>query len=81
MNIQLPRRQYVVRALDEIDQQDALLLRMRWGLDDGKPSRIASLAAYFNIPQIKVMEELRRVEFQVFKRARKLEDQYETSKT
>lgn len=77
MNIQLPRRQFILRAIEEMDQKDALLLRMRWGLDDGKPSRIASLATYFNIPHVKVMEELKRVERQAFKRARKLEDQYE----
>lgn len=81
MNIQLPRRQYVVRALAEMDQQDALLLRMRWGMEDGKPSQISFLAKYFNMPQIRVMEELKRAEFQVFKHARNLEDQYETSKT
>ena len=80
MSILLPRRQYILRAIEEMDQRDALLLRMRWGLDDGKPSRIAYLAAYFNLSRMGVMEELKRVECQVLKQARELEDQYEMQK-
>jgi hypothetical protein len=61
-----------------MDQTDALLLRMRWGLDDGKPMPISSLAKYFNLTQDKIMEELRRVGFQVFMLARQLEDTEKT---
>ena len=32
MSIMLPKREYVVKALNQMDQSEALLLRMRWGL-------------------------------------------------
>lgn len=74
MSTMLPKREYVVKALNQLDQSEALLLRMRWGIEDGKPMPISSLAKFFNQTQDKIMEELRRVEYQVFMLARKLED-------
>jgi len=70
----LPKREYVVKALNQLEQSEALLLRMRWGIEDGKPMPISSLAKFFNQTQDKIMEELRRAEYQVFMLARELED-------
>jgi DNA-directed RNA polymerase sigma subunit (sigma70/sigma32) len=70
----LPRHEYVVKALAEMNQKDALMLRKRWGMENGKPMQISSLAKYFSLTHEKVTEELRRVEHQVFRRARELED-------
>ncbi len=70
----LPKHEYVVKALAQMDKKDALMLKKRWGIEDGKPMQISSLAKYFSLTHDKVMEELRRVEHQVFKRARELED-------
>ena len=41
MSIMLPKREYVVKALNQMDQSEALLLRMRWGFEDGKPMPIS----------------------------------------
>ncbi|MGI6467897.1 MAG: hypothetical protein GXZ09_07700 [Syntrophomonadaceae bacterium] len=79
MSIMLPKREYVVKALNQMDQSEALLLRMRWGFEDGKPMPISSLAKFFNLTQDKIMEELRRVEYQVLMLARKLEDKAKAS--
>lgn len=70
----LPRHEYVVKALAEMNNEDALMLRKRWGMENGKPMQISSLAKYFSLPHNKITEELRRVEHQVFRRARELED-------
>ena len=40
---------------------------------------ISSLAKFFNLTQDKIMEELRRVEYQVLMLARKLEDKAKAS--
>ena len=74
MSTMLPKREYVVKALNQLEQSEALLLRMRWGIEDGKPMPISSLAKFFNQTQDKIMEELRRAEYQVFMLARELED-------
>ena len=75
MNKRLPRTEYIMKAVEEIEKQAALMLKMRWGLEDGKPRQIAYLAQLFSLSQIRVSEELKRLETHVLQRARELQDQ------
>lgn len=55
-------REYIMRAMGELNEREAKMLSLRLGLDDGKSKSIIQLASIFDVSIEELRTELRRIE-------------------
>lgn len=67
-------RKYIIKALQYLGEDDAHLVRLRFGLIGGKPVSIADLAQMFNVSHGEMSMKLRSLEKKAIEKARELED-------
>ena len=77
MSIMLPKREMWLKPF-QMDQSEALLLRMRWGFEDGKPMPISSLPSFQSDPG-QNNGRIKKSRISVLMLARKLEDKAKAS--
>lgn len=73
--IPYPSKEYLIKALKYLNEDDARLVQLRFGLlTDKPPMRIVDIAQMFNISEKEMKVKLRDAEGKALGKARELED-------
>jgi RNA polymerase primary sigma factor len=62
--IQINLREHIEAALRNLNQREMLILRMRYGLDDGRERTLEEVGQYFNLTR----ERIRQIELKALKK-------------